>query len=313
MKNHLIEYLSYGKSERVAIIAVILLIVFLFLLPSLYQRFQKPLQIYDYSSFEKEIAEFLKNEETYANTDPGGFDFTNPDKEIVKRKIAPFQFDPNSLDSDGWKKLGFTEKQASGILRYRDKGGRFRKKEDLKKLFVVNEEIYKLLEPYISISETREDPGQKTEAGDKPAYSLNNNTPKYQVELNSADSAELVKVYGIGPATARRILRYREKLGGFVSPEQLKDVAGIDSARYEMMKDGIFADGEVIRKIEINLLSITELRQHPYIDYYIAKAIVDRRIKKGLYTSPDELREIPLIYEALFRKLRPYISINQNQ
>lgn len=313
MKNNLIEYLSYGKSERIAIIAVILLIVFLFLLPSMYSRFQKPSQVYDYSSFDKQIAEFLKNEETYANADPGGFDFTNPDKEIVKHKIAPFQFDPNSLDEAGWKKLGFTEKQATGILKYRDKGGRFRKKEDLKKLFVVNEEIYKLLEPFIEISETRVEPDQRTEAGDKPSYSSTNSTTRYQVELNSADSAELVKVYGIGPATARRILRYREKLGGFFSAEQLKEVAGIDSARFEMIKDGVFADGDVVNKIEINLLSVTELRQHPYIDYYIAKAIVDRRIKKGFYTSPDELREIPLIYEALFMKLSPYISINQNQ
>jgi competence ComEA-like helix-hairpin-helix protein len=313
LKNNLIEYLSYGKSERIAIIAVILLIVFLFLLPSMYSRFQKPSQVYDYSSFDKQIAEFLKNEETYANADPGGFDFTNPDKEIVKHKIAPFQFDPNSLDEAGWKKLGFTEKQATGILKYRDKGGRFRKKEDLKKLFVVNEEIYKLLEPFIEISETRVEPDQRTEAGDKPSYSFTNSTTRYQVELNSADSAELVKVYGIGPATARRILRYREKLGGFFSAEQLKEVAGIDSARFEMIKDGVFADGDVVNKIEINLLSVTELRQHPYIDYYIAKAIVDRRIKKGFYTSPDELREIPLIYEALFMKLSPYISINQNQ
>lgn len=312
MKNHFSEYLSYGKSEKIAIIAVILLIVFVLLLPSLYSRLHKPVQFYD-SSFDKEIAEFLKNEETYANADASGFDFTNPDKEIVKRKITPFQFDPNSLDSDGWKKLGFTDKQAAGILKYRDKGGRFRKKEDLKKLYVVNEEIYLLLEPFIEISDTREEPGQHTETGNKPSYSPNNNTAKYQVELNSADSSELVKVYGIGPATARRILRYREKLGGFVSPEQLRDVAGIDSVRFEMIKDGVFADADVIRKIEINISSIIELRQHPYIDYYIAKAIVDRRIKKGAFSSPDELREIALIYDALFKKLRPYISITQNQ
>lgn len=311
LKNHFLEYLSYGKSERIAIIAVILLIVFVLLLPALYSRLHKPVPVYD-ASFDKAIAEFMKNEETYANVDADGFDFTNPDKEIVKRKITPFQFDPNSLDIEGWKKLGFTEKQATGIVKYRDKGGRFRKKEDLKKLYVVNEEIYILLEPFIELSDAREDPDQKTGVGNMTSYSSRNFTAKYQVELNSADSAELVKVYGIGPATARRILRYREKLGGFVSPEQLRDVAGIDSARYEMIKDGVFADAEVVRKIEINTSSIVELRQHPYIDYYIAKAIVDRRIKKGSFTSPDELREIALIYEALFMKLRPYISTNQN-
>ncbi len=309
MKNQFLDYLTYGKSERVAIVAVILLIVFLLLLPSFYFRFRKPVQVYD-SSFDQEIADFLKKEESYATAGQTGFDFTDPEKEIVKHKMTPFQFDPNNLDKEGWKKLGFTEKQAIGIIKYRDKGGKFRKKEDLKKLYVVNEEVYKMLEPFIVLDERRQAESQKTEAEHQPSYAGNNKTVKYQVELNSADSTELVRVYGIGPATARRILRYREKLGGFASNEQLRDVTGIDSARYEMIKDGVFADAEVIRKIDINTASIIALRQHPYIDYYIAKAIVDRRIRKGAFTSADELKEISLIYDALYVKLKPYISIN---
>lgn len=311
MKNQLFDYLNFGKSERVAIIAVILLIIFIMLLPLVYSRFNKPKQVVD-AEFDKEIAEFLKNEEAFATTDQGGFDFTNPEKEIVRRSITPFRFDPNSLDKNGWMKMGFSEKQVTGILKYIEKGGRFRKKEDLKKLYAITGETYNLLEPYIEIAD--QDPRQKypdkNESNTASAPGIT--VKKYQVELNSADSAELVKVYGIGPATARRIIRYREKLGGFASPEQLKEVAGIDSARFEMMKDGVFADAEVIIKIDVNNATIIQLRQHPYIDYYVAKAIVDRRVRKGDYSSPDDLSEIPLIYEALFEKLRPYISTNQN-
>ncbi|MHC1775067.1 MAG: ComEA family DNA-binding protein [Lentimicrobium sp.] len=309
MKNQLFDYLNFGKSERVAIITVILLIIFILLLPLLYSHFHKPKQVID-AEFDKEIAEFLKNEEAFAKTDQKGFDFTNPEKEIVRRSITPFRFDPNSLDKNGWMKLGFSEKQATGIMKYIEKGGRFRKKEDLKKLYAISGETYNLLEPYIEIAD--QDPQRKHPDKDenRPASATGFAVKKYQVELNSADSAELVKVYGIGPATARRILRYREKLGGFASPEQLKEVSGIDSTRYEMIKDGVFADAEVIIKIDVNNATIVQLRQHPYIDYYVAKSIVDRRISRGEFTSPDELSEIPLIYETLFKKLRPYISTN---
>ncbi len=311
MKSRIVEYLNFGKSERVAILTVVLLIVFLILLPQIYSRIHKPEPVKD-MEFEREIDDFLKFEEAFTSTDQRGFDFSNPEREVARRSISPFRFDPNSLDEIGWTKLGFSKKQAAGIIKYRDNGGRFRKKEDLKKLFVVSEETYKLLEPYIDIAESSPKQEFPENEESKKVHLAGVNAKKYQVELNSADSAELVKVYGVGPATARRIIRYRDKLGGFASPEQLKEVAGIDSSRFEMIKDGVFADAEVIRKLDVNTATIVQLRQHPYIDYYIAKAIVDRRVRKGDFSSPDELDEIPLIYDALFKKLKPYISTNPN-
>lgn len=310
MNQRLHEYFSYGKSERVAILVILLLILCLILLPSVYRQLREPVVIDD-PAFEEQLSLFMKQEEAFTRVAAGGFDFSNPDKEASRRKITPFRFDPNTLDAAGWQKLGFSEKQAEGIVKYREKGGRFRVKEDLKKLFVVSDETYRLLGPFVQIEEAampaeHSKPGKdaRTPVSGKPL-------PKYQVELNSADSAELVKAYGIGPATARRILKYREKIGGFVNPEQLREVTGIDSSRYQQIREGVFADADLIRKIEINVLSVNELRKHPYIDYYIAKAIVDRRVRKGAYTSPDELKEIPLIYDALFKKIRPYISVDQ--
>lgn len=309
MKNSFIAFLSYGKSERIAIIVIILLIISTVILPSVYKRYDKPLPADD-KIFDKEIAEFLKNEESAAIVEQSGFDFTNPERSVVKQIINPFQFDPNTLNAEGWKRLGFSEKQASGILRFRDKGGYFRKKEDLKKLYAVTDEVYIALEPFVTISQNNEPSYNKTSVGQNPSNASKFFSERYKAELNSADSAELVKVYGIGPATARRIIRYRERLGGYNSVDQLREVSGIDSAKFEMIREGVFADPDVVRKIEINKATISQLRQHPYIDYYIAKAIVDNRVKKGAYTSPEELSEIPLIYGALFNKLKPYISIN---
>lgn len=310
MNQRLHEYFSYSKSERVAILVILLLILCLILLPSVYRQFREPVVIED-PAFEEQLSLFMKQEEAFTRVAAGGFDFTDPDKEASRRRITPFRFDPNTLDVKGWQRLGFTEKQAEGILKYRNKGGRFREKEDLKKLFVVTDETYRLLEPFVQIEEAAPAAVHGNSGKDTRTPLPGKPYPKYQVELNSADSAELVKAYGIGPATARRILRYREKMGGFVNPEQLMEVSGIDSSRYRQIREGVFADADLIRKIEINALSVNELRKHPYIDYYIAKAIVDRRVRKGAYTSPDELKEIPLIYDALFRKLRPYISVDQ--
>ncbi|MBK6345078.1 MAG: helix-hairpin-helix domain-containing protein [Bacteroidales bacterium] len=144
------EYLSFGKSERIAIVSVILLIILLIFLPSLYKSLLKPLQTMD-TSFEAEITAFLSQEDNMAGTDPKNFDYSNPDRAVFRSGITPFIFDPNTLEKKDWIKMGFTEKQASGIVRYREKGGMFRKKEDLKKLYAVTEDVYCILEPFISI------------------------------------------------------------------------------------------------------------------------------------------------------------------
>lgn len=310
MKKFLKEYFNFGKAESIAIFFILLLILFLILLPRIYSsRAQAGLT--DASEFQQEIAEFRKLQESQPAGEQGGFDYNNPDKSVARAIFRPFLFDPNTLDSDGWVKLGFTEKQAAGILKFREKGGRFRDKEDLKKLYAVTEEVYDLLEPYIDIP-AQSLPSTETKTEKKGTYP--SETPsKYnptlnQVELNTADSAALVKVYGIGPATARRIMKYRAKLGGFTHVEQLQEVYSIDSARFSGIRRQVFADASLITKININTTSLEEMRKHPYIDYYIAKAIVDKRIKNGAYHSPDEIRSIALIYDELYLKLRPYLT-----
>jgi competence protein ComEA len=307
LKNKLKEFLHFGKSERNAIAILIVAIVGAFLLPRYIFSLQQP-KVIDNAEFSKEIDEFLKRTEKTVAADQREFDFTRPDKSIAKDRIKPFPFDPNQLDQKGWEKLGFTERQAAGIIKFKEKGGKFRVKTDVKKLFVVDDEIYGLLESYIQLP----DKVETTYSSDKKEYPK---TPykeyiPHRAELNSADSASLVKVRGIGPAFAKRIMRYRDKLGGFSDIGQLQEVYGMDSARFIQIQENLFADEGLIKKININKASLDELRAHPYIDYYIAKAIVDKRIQKGTYTDLTELKEISLIYESLFLKLRPYLTVN---
>lgn len=310
LKGSLKAYFNFGKSERLAIVLILVVIIALILLPRLYNS-QKSPEALDAAVFSAEIDEFRKEQERIPSLDRSDFDYGNPDRSSVRDRIKPFMFDPNTLDPDGWVRLGFTEKQASGIVKFRDKGGPFVKKEDLKKLYVISDEVYELLEPFIQISNERIPERNTTKTSPTDRFESKYNPTQNKAELNSADSTALVKVYGIGPATAKRIMKYREKLGGFAEIEQLREVYGIDSARYAGISKNVFADASLITKININTASIDGLRKHPYIDYYIAKAIVDKRIKNGAFGSPDDIREIALIYDELFLKLRPYITTDQ--
>ena len=170
----------------------------------------------------------------------------------------PFEFNPNTISSDSLVLLGFTQKQAQVVLNYRASGGRFRKKEDFAKIYSVSEEMFKKLYNYIAIPTVPEDVTRKTtaladgrpEKQDERRYSgktevrqwkYRQRTPrdtagrsgasrlperkKRVVELNGADSAELVKLYGIGGYYAKRIIEYRERLGNFYTPEQLQAIA----------------------------------------------------------------------------------------
>jgi len=299
------EYLHFGKAERNAILIVVFLTIILAFIPRIHARFMKPEPVSD-PAFSREAEAFLAMRQE-DEPKKQSFDYNRPDHSALSARFSPFPFDPNTLDAAGWQQLGFSSRQAAAVVRYRDNGAVFRKKEDLKKLFVVDDDIYEILEPYVQIK-----------AGETamPANGNNETIPKTRpvdesrlVELNSADSAGLTRVRGIGPAFARRIVRYREKLGGFSGPDQLGEVYGMDSSRLVLIKQGVFADSDLVQKLNINTAGMQELRDHPYIDYYIAKAIIDRRIRKGPFSSPSQLKEIPLIYEELFEKLNPYIAV----
>lgn len=131
-----------------------------------------------------------------------------------------------------------------------------------------------------------------------------------RVNLNSADTLDWQQLYGIGPAFARRIVRYRSLLGGFVSKEQLLEVYGMDSARYLAIAPYIDIDSAGTEQLDINSATIDQLKRHPYLDYYQAKAIVRLREKEGAYQSVSDLRRLPVIDPETYHKILPYIKCN---
>lgn len=131
-----------------------------------------------------------------------------------------------------------------------------------------------------------------------------------KIELNTADTTALMSLPGIGPVFARRIVKYRDLLGGYARKEQLLDVYGMSQERYQGMLPYIVIDTNAITKISINSATLHQLRQHPYLDYYQAKAIVNYRNSVGVIHSAQEMMMISILDETTVKKILPYIQFN---
>lgn len=226
------------------------------------------------------------------------------------RKAELFTFDPNTADSTQLLRLGLAPWQVRNIYRYRAKGGVYRHKTDFARLYGLTAGQYRRLEPYISISddyrpasEVYSQPKQDATARDTIKYPLKLH-PGQTVSLNTADTALLKRVPGIGSGFARSITAYRQRLGGFHSTAQLLEIEGFPQSSLPYFT----ADPSACKRLNINRLTLNQLRRHPYIGFYRAKTIIDHRRLHGPIRSLDDLalyRDFPR--EAIER-LRPYIE-----
>ncbi len=216
-----------------------------------------------------------------------------PQKTKKEIRSELFAFDPNTIGIDSLQLLGFSRKQALTIIHYREKGGRFRKKEDFSRMYTVSPEKYEELAPYIEIPivektiapkpqktpRPKEKPAEKPttvkeETSDKPQVSRKGG-PKEKVfiDLNQADSAALISVKGIGPYFCKAILSYRKALGSFAHIEQLLEIRGMDQEKFDRIKDQVFVHPAGIKKFSIADADENFLRRHPYIGAYNARGI----------------------------------------
>lgn len=211
-----------------------------------------------------------------------------------------FDFDPNTLDKDGWKRLGFSEKQASAMMKYIDKAGPFTKKEDLLRLFTIDSSLYAELEPFVTIDTSL--------IADSVLRDADPGIPDF-IAANSAD-AKAWNTMGIEWKLSYDICNYRDKLGGFHSKEQLLEVEGMRSTLYDSLYPKLELSGQDIKKINVNDCRASDLRYHPYIgDWDIANQIVNTRDRFGPYQRLNDVRRLPLVSDELFMWIKPYISV----
>ncbi len=293
------SYFNLNQRERTGLIALqILLFVFL-LLSFLIPIFQKRQPItYELIQWESDTVQ------KYAES------ISSPSATRTKpaTTISYFYFDPNILTKQEWMRLGISEKQAQVILNYVQKGGRFRKKEDLFKIYSLSKQEVERLLPYVSIAETL--PNQIPNIY-KPSHS-NPIKPKelLAININLADSLQFESLHGIGPAYARRIINFREALGGFYNIQQLKEVYGIPAELIDHLAPQLQIQGHDLRKIIINQSSTDELGKHPYIKYKRAKLIVAYRNQHGSFQSIEDLKKIHSLDDDFFTKIEPYLDFS---
>lgn len=251
------------------------------------------------------------------------------DEAMDENKIGSklFYFDPNTVDSTQLLQLGLRPWQVRNIYKYRARGGVYQCKEDFAYVYGLTVKDYRRLEPYIRIGadylpasslaevknhkrgyernrrfENKSDDENATN-GEQKAY-----TPKIRIgehiEVNNADTTELMKIPGIGSYYSRQIIRYRDQLGGFVNKEQLLEIEDMpeDAIKY------IAIDEKSIRKLRINQLTLSQLKRHPYINYYMARAITDYRRLHGKIRSMSELKLMKEFSSYDIERISPYIE-----
>ncbi len=306
MRPSIKDYFSFNKSERRGTISLVGIIILTLLL-------KQGLILFNPDSSKPDVSlDSLKIEleRRYSKIETLELNESKL-KSQTSKQINLFEFNPNKLSIKKWTQLGLSEKQAATIKKYEEKGGSFKIKSDVEKMYTISSEQFLKLKPYILLPDSIED---------YKDHSINYNNREIidkkeliaktsiKVFINSADTSELKKLYGIGDYYSMKIVEYREALGGFVSKSQLKEIWGLKSETLENLDSNLVLDQIEIRKININEASIDELKVHPYIFWKVANSIVKYRNQHGNYSNLNELKKSPLISDSLLNKLEPYLE-----
>lgn len=290
LKKLLKEYFVFSTGERKGIIWLLTILVLLISLPFFYSVMlpKQPLEI--------------------KITDLKSYD--DAQKTLVSYHLETenklFKFDPNIISDDEFSKLGFSKFNIKTIRNFLSKGGKFRKPEDVKKIFGVKPELFQKLEPFIVIKSAENNNHSFSDS----TKTQKKYTTKKVVEINSADSIELVGLYRIGPATASRIIDYRNKLGGFLKLEQLTEIWGFDEDVLYDLNGKVMVDASKAIIHNVNTVSADELKTHPYFKYKLSNAIVNYRKQHGNFLKMDDLKNIVLINDSIYKRITLYLKLN---
>ncbi|MBL0095481.1 MAG: helix-hairpin-helix domain-containing protein [Bacteroidetes bacterium] len=230
--------------------------------------------------------------------------FKREEAASVKSKPVLTVFDPNETDSAGFVALGMSPKQAASLLRYRDRIGGFKDKAAVQKVKVLKPELYAQWEPFIDLKKVEAPPAkQKSGLFQKKKQELP------ILDLNRADTIALQDLPLIGSGRARAIANYRERLGGYISVEQLQEVKAIPDSVYEVILPYLKVVSGPYRKLDINHLPADSLR-HPYLNKQLARMIVSYREQHGVFKTYQDLGKLPLVNAEILSKLAPYLTFN---
>lgn len=221
--------------------------------------------------------------------------------------VESFEFDPNSVSEADLKRLGLPARTIKSILNYREKGGVFRKKEDLQKIYTLDETDYIRLAPFIlcsppALAQNAPRPSMYSSA----AFVAGAAAP---LDINLAEAEDWKTLPGVGATRAGYLLQYRDKLGGFCSVDQVAETKGIPDSIFQNIRNRLTLGAREIRKINLNTASAEALSTHPYINKRQAELIVAYRELHGHYQSAQDIAQMRAISDPVWlKKVMPYLT-----
>jgi competence protein ComEA len=317
IKERIAPYLTLSRKERIGVILLGMLILALFGLPSLLPSADPPAP----GPADTAWIMAMKRLEEKGSAEKAGNGYGRKERQTGSGHLSYpttsnpasstlFPFDPNLLDAAGWARLGLREKTIKTILNYVSKGGRFRKPEDLERIYGLFPDEYERLRPYIRIAAT-EYPVAAAKGPEKwPEHQAANKPAGYKrpsVEINTADTSAWIALPGIGSKLAQRIVLFREKLGGFYSIKQVAETFGLADSVFQKIEPLLKLENSAVRKININTASAEELKVHPYMKWGVINAIIAYRKEHGPFRKKEELKQVMAVTEEVYAKLAPYL------
>ena len=304
------DYFFFSRAHKTGIMVLVVLVILTalinFMLPMF---FQKPEHNPDIA-FAEEIEKFKRGlqsrdslrraEQERLQAERQAQFAANRREPRQQQQFTLFPFNPNTADSATFVQLGIRPSTARTIERYRERGGVFRVPEDFRRIFGISDEQFERLEPFIVI------PQIEVVQIEPQAIEIQEEIEIFLVELNSADTTELMQIRGIGRFFAREIVRYRQELGGFVSVEQLREIRNMREESYERIAPFFTVDTTKINKIRVNTASVEFMRRHPYVNFNQARAVFELRRAVGRLNSINDLARLSEFSDEDRRRLMPY-------
>jgi competence protein ComEA len=292
------DYFNFTKGERNAFVILIILTLGFSVYPLL-----------DINAFKDKKTDFSElvaiawEKRDSGNQDDQAETFQEYSEKHSSVIPGRFRFNPNTASVSELESLGFKVYIAKRIEKYRASGGKFRVRGDLKKVYGIDQKLVDLLWNDIDLPESLEKP-----LWENHEKTTTSKSPGQLVDLNMADTSQLIALPGIGSKLAQRIVDFRTKLGGFYSLEQLKEVYGLKPETIDIILPLLKLDISGITYLDINTADAKTLDMHPYINRNQANAIVEYRKQHGPYKSIEELSKIVVLDALLLNKIKTYIK-----
>ncbi|MBM3441994.1 MAG: hypothetical protein FJX89_04740 [Bacteroidetes bacterium] len=298
------SYLRCNRQERWAVAALVLLTFAAWSIPFLLPEHASPPTLQDWP-LEVHAGEMQK----------GGAMSPADRRQHASETIVYTPFDPNTLSREGWYSMGLRDRQVRTLLAYRSRGGRFRRAEDLGKIYGLSPEDVQRLMPYVRIPAptARQRSRDTTQLSHTHASVRRRSNPEPTpsvIEVNTADSLTWLQLSGIGPGWTARILRFRRRLGGFMQVEQLAETYGLPDSVFQSIRPFLTVDATKVQPvIALNQATAEQLAAHPYLSYRVARAIIAYREQHGPFGQVEDLSRVALVTAELFERMRPYVRL----